>query len=183
MSKAAIFLATGFEEIEAISIIDVLRRGQIDLDIVSVSGMEFIEGAHGIIVKSEKLFFSIDFDEYDLFILPGGQPGTTNLSKHEGLCELLKKVDSQGKRIAAICAAPTVLGQEGILNGKKATCYPGCEEACVGAKTAGEDFVKDGNILTGRGAGVAMKFAFEILKETMSLEAVEKLEQAMIHHR
>ncbi len=181
MSKAAIFLATGFEEIEAVSIIDVLRRGGMELDIVSVSGMEYVEGAHGIVVKSDLLFFSIDFSEYDLFLLPGGMPGTANLSKHEGLCHLLKDVYEEGKLIGAICAAPTVLSEVGILEGKMATCYPGFEKECANVNFLDQDVVKDGNIITGRGAGVAMKFAFEILKEYMSLEEVDSLETKMIH--
>lgn len=181
MSKAAIFLATGFEEIEAVSIIDVLRRGGMELDIVSVSGMEFVEGAHGIVVKSDLLFFSIDFSEYDLFLLPGGMPGTTNLSKHEGLCQLLKDVHENGKMIAAICAAPTVLAQEGILEGKMATCYPGFEDQCENVQFLDQDVVKDGNIITGKGAGVAMKFAFEVLKEYNEVSEVEELEKRMIH--
>lgn len=182
MSKAAIFLATGFEEIEAISIIDILRRGGMELDIVSVSGMEDVEGAHGVVVRSDLLFFSIDFSEYDLFILPGGMPGTTNLTKHEGLCSLLKDVNEQGKKIGAICAAPIVLAQEGILDGKMATCYPGFEKELKKARIMNEDVVVDGNILTGKGAGVAMKFAYALLKEFGNHDDVDKLEKAMIHN-
>ena len=181
MSKAAIFLATGFEEIEAINIIDVLRRGGVDLHIVSVSGMEFVEGAHGIVVKSDALFFSIDYSDYELFILPGGMPGTTNLSKHEGLCALLKSVNEQNKRIGAICAAPIVLGQEGLLTGKLATCYPGFETGLAGANILDQDIVRDGNIITGRGAGVAISFALELLKDYMDKTEVQQLGKKLIH--
>jgi 4-methyl-5(b-hydroxyethyl)-thiazole monophosphate biosynthesis len=180
MKKAVIFLATGFEEIEAISIIDVLRRGGIDLDLVSVSGMEFVEGGHGIVVKCDALFFSIDFKDYDLFILPGGMPGTTNLSKHEGLCALLKNANELNKKIGAICAAPTVLAQEGILEGKLATCYPGFEDALTGAKVINQDIVRDGNIITGRGPGVAMLFGLELLKDYLSIEEVKKHKEKLI---
>ncbi len=180
MSKAVIFMATGFEEIEAISIIDVLRRGGVELDIISVSGMEYVEGAHGIVVKSEALFFSVDYSGYELFILPGGMPGTANLAKHEGLCALLKDVHAQGKRIAAICAAPTVLGQEGILKGKMATCYPGFEDGLGEAQVLDQDVVRDGNVITGRGAGVAMTFALELLKDYMPVESVEKLRKKLV---
>ena len=180
MNKVAVFLATGFEEIEAISIIDILRRGGVELDIVSVSGMEFVEGAHGITVKSDALFFSIDFSDYELFVLPGGMPGTTNLSKHEGLCELLKNISAQGKRIGAICAAPSVLGQLGLLEGKLATCYPGVEGQLVGANVVDQDIVRDGNLITGRGAGVAMKFGLELLKDYLSNEEVEELSKNLV---
>lgn len=180
MNKVAVFLATGFEEIEAISIIDVLRRGGVELDIVSVSGMMFVEGAHGITVKSDELFFSIDFSDYELFVLPGGMPGTSNLAKHEGLCELLKNIFSQGKRIGAICAAPLVLGQIGLLEGKLATCYPGVESELIGANVINQDIVRDGNLITGRGAGVAMKFALELLKDYMSKEEVLELSRKLV---
>lgn len=180
MSKAAIFMATGFEEIEAISIIDVLRRGGMELDIISVSGMEYIEGAHGIVVKSDELFFMIDYSDYDLFILPGGMPGTANLGKHEGLCELLKKEYEAGKLIAAICAAPSVLAQVGLLDGKMVTCYPGVGDSLVGATVLEQNIVKDGNIITGRGPGVAIEFALEILRMDLSDEEVSKLRKNLI---
>ena len=180
MSKMAIFLATGFEEIEAISTIDVLRRGGVDLNIVSVSGMEYVEGAHGITVKSDSLFFSIDFSDYDLFVLPGGMPGTTNLAKHEGLCELLKNIFEQGKKIGAICAAPSVLGQLGLIEGKLATCYPGFEPELIGANVVNQDVVRDGNLITGRGAGVAMKFALELLKDFLSKDEVLELSKKLV---
>jgi len=180
MNKVAVFLATGFEEIEAISIIDVLRRGGVELDIVSVSGMEFVEGAHGITVKSDALFFSIDFSDYELFVLPGGMPGTTNLAKHEGLCELLGNIFSEGKRIGAICAAPSILGELGLLEGKLATCYPGLEERLIGADLLNQDIVRDGNLITGRGAGVAMEFGLELLKDYLSNEEVLDLRKKLI---
>ncbi len=182
MGKAALFLATGFEEIEAINTIDVLRRGGLDLNIISVSGMDFVEGAHNIAVKSDALFFSIDYDEYDLFILPGGMPGAENLRKHEGLCDLLVRANEEGKNIAAICAAPYVLGELGILKGKKATCYPGYEGALEGADILEQDVVKDGNVITGRGAGVAIAFGLEILKWSHSDEGVRSLADKMIYH-
>jgi len=180
MNKAAIFLATGFEEIEAISMIDVLRRGGLDLDIVSVSGMEFVEGAHGITVKSDALFFSIDFSDYELFLLPGGMPGTQNLAKHEGLCELLKNISLENKKIGAICAAPSILGQLGLLEGKLATCYPGVEEELIGASVINKDIVRDGNLITGRGAGVAIEFGLELLKDYLSNDEVNELGKSLI---
>lgn len=178
--KAAIFLAAGFEEIEAISIIDVLRRGGVDVNVISCSGMEDVSGAHGIVVKSDDLFFMIDYSEYDLFILPGGMPGTTNLAKHEGLCNLLKEEYDKGKKIGAICAAPSVLGQIGILEGKMATCYPGFEEHLIGAKFLDQDIVSDGNIITGRGPGVSIKFGLELLKNIKNDEEIQDMAKKMI---
>lgn len=180
MGKAAIFLATGFEEIEAISIIDVLRRGEVEIDIVSVSGNESVQGSHGINIISDKLFFDIDFSEYELLILPGGMPGTLNLSKHEGLCELLKEFNKKEKYIAAICAAPSVLGKLNILEGKKVTCYPGYEEELLGGIVTNSDIVRDGNIITGKGAGVAIKFSLDILKLYKDAYFIEKLTKLLI---
>jgi 4-methyl-5(b-hydroxyethyl)-thiazole monophosphate biosynthesis len=182
LGKAAIFLATGFEEIEAISIIDVLRRGEVDIDIVSVSGNKSVQGSHGITVKGDKLFFDIDFSEYELLILPGGMPGTINLAKHEGLCELLERFHKEGKYIAAICAAPTVLGKLNILEGIKATCYPGFEQELIGAIVLKEDVISDKNIITGKGAGVAINFALEILKMYKNTEYIIELGKSLITH-
>lgn len=180
MGKIAIFLATGFEEIEAVSIIDVLRRGGQEVDMISVSGVEYVTGGHGMILKCDYLFFSIDFSVYDLFVLPGGMPGTTNLAKHEGLCQLLTDMNTQSKRIAAICAAPTVLGQIGVLDGRMATCYPGFEDGLGQAKILNQDIVRDGNIITGKGAGVAMEFALELLKDYIAVEDVKNLADRLI---
>jgi len=180
MGKVALFLATGFEEIEAVCIIDVMRRAGVELDIISVSGVEYVTGGHGIILKSDYLFFFIDFSVYDLFILPGGMPGTTNLSKHEGLCQLLVDVNEQSKRIAAICAAPIVLGQIGVLKGRMATCYPGFEEGLTDAKVLNQDIVRDGNIITGKGAGIAMDFALELLKDYLTMDEVKLLAERLI---
>lgn len=180
MGKIAIFLATGFEEIEAVSIIDVLRRGGQEVDMISVSGVEYVTGGHGMILKCDYLFFSIDYSAYDLFVLPGGMPGTTNLSKHEGLCNLLTEMNQQSKRIAAICAAPTVLGQIGVLTGRMATCYPGFEEGLINAKVLNQDIVRDGNIITGKGAGIAIDFALELLKDYLDLEDVKSLAERLI---
>lgn len=180
MRKAAIFLATGFEEIEAITIIDVLRRGGVHLDIISVSGNEYVEGAHQITVKSDLLFFAIDYSDYELFVLPGGMPGTTNLIKHEGLSMLLQAEAEKGKRIAAICAAPSVLGELGLLEDKMATCYPGFEDQLGGAKVLNQDVVRDGNVITGKGAGVAFKFAAELLKDYLDKDEIENLMKKMI---
>jgi len=180
MGKVALFLATGFEEIEAVSIIDVMRRAGVELDIISVSGVEYVTGGHGIILKCDYLFFFIDFSVYDLFILPGGMPGTTNLSKHEGLCQLLVDVNAQAKRIAAICAAPIVLGQIGVLKGRMATCYPGFEDGLIDAKVLNQDIVRDGNIITGKGAGIAIDFALELLKDYLTVEEVKLLAERLI---
>ncbi|NDL66486.1 DJ-1 family glyoxalase III [Anaerotalea alkaliphila] len=177
--KAAIYLATGFEEIEAVNIMDVLRRGRVDLEVVSVTGDLLVEGGHGIPLQCDRLFEEKKEEACDLLILPGGMPGTLNLGEHQGLGDTLKEAHRQGKRLAAICAAPSVLGGLGILQGKKATCYPGYEGKMEGAKATGLAYTKDGNIFTAKGAGVAMDFGFELLTESLPVKDVEKLAKAM----
>ncbi len=169
--KVFIFLANGFEEIEAIAPIDVLRRAELDVVTVSISGCKTVEGAHGIKVKADQLFTETTFGENDYYILPGGLDGMLNLSAHEGVNELLKKQHSAGKKLAAICASPSVLGNLGILEGKEATCYPGFEEKLVGATVSTKSVVEDGNVITGKGPGVAIEFALKIV-ETLKGKAV-----------
>lgn len=190
--KAAIFFATGFEEIEAVTIIDVLRRGGVPVTMISISGNEVVEGAHGIPIRCTDLFYMMDYSVFDMLILPGGMPGTANLAKHEGLCQLLVDFNvealklaeaqkEQTKKIAAICAAPSVLGQLGILEGKKATCYPGFEDKLTGCQVVNQAVVKDGHIITANGAASALAFAFEVLKEFVSEDEVVQLASAMLY--
>lgn len=165
MSKVYVFLATGFEEIEALTPVDILRRAGIEVCIVSITGEEIVTGARGINVKADVLFENLDKDAADLLILPGGMPGTRNLQKFEPLMELVKKYNLEGKRIAAICAAPTIFGALGLLNGKKAICYPGMEDELIGAEVYVAPVVTDGNITTSRGMGTAIDFSLELLEK------------------
>jgi len=180
MSKIAIFMAVGFEEIEAISTIDVLRRGGMDVELISVSGNEEVEGGHGISVKCSSLFYNVDYTEYDVLVLPGGMPGADNLNKHEGLLELLPEFVKNGKKVAAICAAPMILGQLGMLEGKEAICYPGFEEHLRGAHISDQSVVRDEQLITAKGAGVAMAFGLEILKWFLPLDEVAVLKEKLI---
>lgn len=162
--KVAVFLADGFEEIEAISIIDVLRRGEVEVDTISISGQPEVKGGHDIIVQADQVFSKMEIHKYDVLVLPGGMPGTINLGKHKELCDLLISFSTEGKKIAAICAAPSILGQLKLLEGKEATCYPGFEKQLIGCKVTNKNVVVSGNIITGKGAGVAIDFALELLK-------------------
>ena len=127
MAKVYIFIADGFEEIEALTVVDLLRRAAIEISMISISGVIEVKGAHNISVLADALFEETDFNDADLLVLPGGMPGTTHLMEHEGLSNLLKEFHKKNKNLAAICAAPSVLGAKGILAGKRATCYPGFE--------------------------------------------------------
>lgn len=166
MSKVYMFFADGFEEIEALASVDVLRRGGVETVMVSVTGNEYVTGSHNIVIKCDALFEEKGYDDGDLLFLPGGMPGTSTLMKHEGLKKLLLEYADAGKKLAAICAAPSVLGVNGLLNGKNAICFPGFEEQLEGAcVSADKKVVVDGNVITGKGMGVATEFGLAILKE------------------
>lgn len=180
MSKIAVFLAVGFEEIEAVSTIDVLRRGGMDVDMISVSGNLDVVGGHEISVKCERLFYNVDYSEYDVLVLPGGMPGTDNLNKHEGLLALILEFIKEDKKVAAICAAPLILGGLGLLEGKNAICYPGVEDQLIGANISDKTVVEDGQIITAKGAGVAMDFGLEILKWFLPIDEVMQLKKGLI---
>jgi len=178
--KVAVFLAEGFEEIEAISVIDVLRRGGADVDTISISEHLDVEGGHHIIVQADYLFSDVAFDDFDLLVLPGGMPGTTNLGNHKELSKLLTQFSDKGKKLAAICAAPSILGELNLLKGKEATCYPGYEKQLIGCKVMDKNVVVSDNIVTGKGAGVAIDFALELLSLYMDDAFVESLRTKMI---
>ncbi|NLO69644.1 MAG: DJ-1 family protein [Porphyromonadaceae bacterium] len=180
MKQVFIFLATGFEEIEAIAPIDVLRRAELNVITVSISESRKVEGAHGIKVEADQLFSETKFGENDYYILPGGLDGMLNLSSHEGVNELLKKQHSEGKQLAAICASPSVLGKLGILEGKEAVCYPGFEENLKGATISKLPVVEDGNVITGKGPGVAIEFALKIVETLKGKEVADEVAAGMM---
>jgi len=180
MKEAFIFLARGFEETEAIVTMDVIRRGGINLTSVSISNMYFAEGAHDIIVEVDSLFSETDFSNGSILILPGGMPGAVNLNNHTGLKNLLKEYADQGKKIAAICAAPLVLGGLGLLQGKKATAYPGFESTLTGAEYTKANVVIDGNIITARGPGFALDFGLAIVSQLAGQEKAKEVAEGLL---
>jgi protein deglycase len=180
MKKAFVHFAEGFEEIEALTVVDVLRRAEIPALMVSVSGKLMVSGSHGIQIQTDTLFEDADYSEADILILPGGMPGSKNLNSHSGLKEKLKAFDDKGMKLAAICAAPMVLGQLNILKGKKAVCFPGFEKDLLGATVLYEPAVKSENVITGRGVGAALDFALEIVSELKGRDAADNLAKAML---
>lgn len=166
MSKIGIFLSDGCEEVEALCTVDVMRRAKIDIVLISVTGNKEITGSRNIRFMAEELFEDVDFGGLDGVVLPGGMPGTKNLQAHEGVNRIIKKYAAEQKLVAAICAAPSVLGAAGLLEGKEATCHPGFESALTGAKevVTGVTVVRDGNIITSRGMGTTIDFALEIAR-------------------
>ncbi len=176
----AVHLADGFEEIEAISIIDVLRRADLNVSVVSVTGRIEVNGAHQIKVIADVLFENVDYKEVYMIVLPGGMPGASNLDAHAGLKHQIRNFDAENKPLAAICAAPLVFGNLGILEGKQAVCYPGFESYLKGADVLQSPVLESGNIITGRGPGVAIQFALKIVAKAVSVEKAEKLALQMI---
>lgn len=179
MKKVIVFLAEGFEEIEAVSIIDTLRRGEIEVTTASISNNKNVKGAHNISIETDKLFDDIDFKSYDMIALPGGMPGAKNLNEHEGLKEQLKEF-AKDKHIAAICAAPLILGGLGLLKGKKATCYPGFEPELIEATITHEPVTIDGNIITGRGPAFAISFSLQIVETLAGKATRDEVANAML---
>lgn len=172
-------LANGFEEIEALTPIDVLRRAGVEVVSCGLSGVE-IRGSHGITVHADALPIDIDLSKVDMVILPGGMPGATNIDAHPFTSEIIKATLERGGRLAAICAAPLVLGRRGLLEGKRATCYPGFEDELRGATVTGDGVVTDGNITTAKGMGVALEFAKELVRLTVSEEMAEQISAAIM---
>ena len=163
MKTAIVFLATGFEEMEAIGTIDILRRANIETLTVSVTGNKTVTGVHNIQVIADELFENVDCTAYDALVLPGGGPGSEMLNKHEGVRKAIVNQYESDKLIAAICASPRVFGSLGLLKNKNATCYPGIEPELIGATLSEEPAVIDGNIITGRGPALVMDFALAIV--------------------
>lgn len=172
-----VFLIDDFEEIEALLTVDVLRRAGLSVKTVGIFGKE-LKGAHDIFVKADSLFEETDFSDAEALVLPGGM-GSLNFLKHDALCKLLISHSLKGKTVAAICAAPSVLGELGILDGYNATCYPGFEKHLIGAHYTKEPVCIDRNCVTARGPGVSDKFAFRLVSILKDSTTVDELQRAM----
>lgn len=174
MSLVYAFFTEGFEEIEGLTVVDLLRRADIEIETVSITDKYEVTGSHNITIKTDKIFSEIDIDKADMLFLPGG-PGTPNLAAHEGVIQALRNFNEKGKNIAAICAAPSVPGQLGMLKGKKATCYPGYEDKLLGAEYVREKAVTDGNITTARGMGTSIDFGLELIRILADKEKADEI--------
>ena len=164
MSKVGIFMADGCEEIEGLTVVDIVRRAKLEIETISITEKAEVTSSHQVTFKTDTTKAQADFDSYDAIVLPGGMPGTKYLGAYEPLCRLLEEKNSQGAYLAAICAAPSVLGDLGLLKGKKAICYPGFEERLTGADVTFEKVVTDGNITTSMGMGTAIVFALRLVE-------------------
>ncbi len=176
---AYLFLTEGFEETEAITTLDILRRGDINVISVSLTGNEYVIGSHGICVKSDELFENINQNAAKMLVLPGG-PGHANYLKHKGLLSLIKKYHDDGKYLAAICAAPVVFGELNLLVGKKATCFPSFENRLHGAIITSDSVVLDGKFITSKGPGTSVVFGLKLVEILKGINVSEKIKVGLI---
>lgn len=183
MKKILVFMADGCEEIEALTVVDVLRRAQMHVDMASVSGAEIVNGSHGIRILSDILVEDAKLDEYDGVVLPGGAPGYKNLAASDLVKKLTTKACEEGKLVAAICASPTVLGAFGLLDGKAACCYPGMEDGLIGANVNTDIVTVDNNIITSRGMGTTIEFALTIVEYFTDAKTARDLGETFVWNR
>ena len=181
MSRIAVFFADGCEEIEGLTVVDMLRRANVNVDMVSVMERREIHGSHNITFLADMLYEDMEPASYDGVVLPGGMPGTTNLGVHEGVISIIKEFAAEGKLVSAICAAPSVPGQAGVLRNKRAVCHPGWEDRLTGAIVCEENAMTDGNIITSRGMGTAVDFSLAIIQKLTDEETLENVKKGIVY--
>ncbi len=180
MKKVGIFLADGFEEIEGLTSVDAMRRAGYEVTTISIMDKKLITGSHNIRVYADMMFDDVDIDGFDAIVLPGGGVGTENLLKHEGVKNAVKRYNEAGKIIGAICAAPIVLSEAGVLDGLHATCYPGCQERFSDKVIyTGVQVDQEKNIVTGNGMGAALPFALALVMAISGEEDVAKVKEGV----
>ena len=181
MSKVLVFLADGFEEIEGLTVVDLCRRAGIETETVSITDRPSVVGSHGIEIGTDTTLSAADFASADMLVLPGGMPGTKNL---EACAPLMDKVDefiATGRKVSAICAAPTILGHRGHLKGLKAGCYPGLEGQLTGADVSFDKVSVAGNIITSRGLGTAIEFALAIIETLTDKSTADRIGESVVY--
>lgn len=183
MNKICVFLAPGFEEIEALTVVDLLRRTQLDTIMVSITDDRQVTGSHHIEVTADALLADIDFDSVTMLVLPGGMPGTTNLEACAPLMAQVEKFDRAGRDISAICAAPSILGHRGMLRGRNACSFPDFESHLEGAEVTRNPVEVSGHIITARGMGCAVDFALAIVAKLKGNAEAEALADKIVYKR
>ncbi|MGN0288714.1 MAG: DJ-1 family glyoxalase III [Lachnospiraceae bacterium] len=176
-----VFFGEGYEEIEALTVVDLLRRAGISVQMISITGSEKVTGSHHIQVVMDTVLEQVDFQEIDMIVLPGGMPGTLNLEACKPLMEQVKAFHAEGKPIAAICAAPTVFGHLGLLKDQPACCYPGMEADLTGARVTTEPVAKGDQIITSRGMGTAIEFGLAIIEYFQGSQAAEEMAEKIVY--
>lgn len=177
-----VFLATGFEDVEALAPIDIMRRAGVEVTTVSITGERIVQSAHAVGIVADITLEEAQLDAAELMVLPGGLPGSTNLDACQTLTAALKRHFDAGRPLAAICAAPLVLGHLGILEGRRATCYPGVEGELKGATYTAAIVERDGNIITGKGPGAAMEFGYALVDLLQGEGASAGLREGMMYN-
>ena len=180
MKAVCIFLAEGFEEMEAMFPLDIMRRGGLNVKTVSVTGNKTVISSHQVPIVADLLFEELKEEDVEMIVLPGGLPGATNLDAHAGLDKLIMSFAAAGKPLAAICAAPMVYGKRGLLKGKKATCYPGFDKFLEGAEYTGNMVEVVDNFILGKGPGAAPAFGFTILEKFAGAEKALEVKKGML---
>lgn len=181
MKKIGIFMADGCEEIEGLTVVDIVRRAKMEIVMISITGKREVTSSHQVTFLTDALAAEVDYDTLDGIVLPGGMPGTLNLQADETVNKVIRQFAAEGRLVCAICAAPSVLGVAGILEGKWATCHPGFEEKLTGAKVEEKEVVVDGNVITSRGMGTAIPFALEIVRYFADDETVEQVRKGLVY--
>ncbi len=181
MKNIGIFFAEGYEEIEALTVVDLCRRAGININMVSVTGERKVTGSHKIAVEMDQIFEEVDFAGLDMIVLPGGMPGTLNLEAHAGLMARVDEFDKAGKYIAAICAAPSIFGHKGLLKGRKACSYPGFEKDLDGAEVVFDSVAVSDHVITSRGMGCAIDFSLAIISKLCGEAKAMELSKAIIY--
>ena len=183
MKHIAVFFATGYEEIEALTVVDLCRRAQIQTDMVSVTEEKQVTGAHGICVTMDYTLEETDFDNLDMIVLPGGMPGTKGLEACEPLMKRLDQSYKEGRGISAICAAPSILGHRGYLQGRTACSYPSFESHLEGAQVSKNSVEVSEHVITSRGMGCAIDFGLAIVEKYQGKEAAQTLAASIIYEK
>ena len=180
MNKVYVFLADGFEDVEALIPVDVWRRGGLDVTTVSITDFPLVQSAHGVNIEADVMIEQCDFSDADLLFLPGGMPGATNLFENKDVCKAVVDQFAAGKKVAAICASPAVvLAPLGILDGKRATCYPGFEQMLTKATYTADLVTVDGQITTAEGPAAAFPYAYELLSQLVDQQTSDQIAEGM----
>lgn len=183
MSQVCVFFAEGYEEIEALTVVDLLRRAGIDTATVSITGQRMVTGSHRIPVMMDQLFEEMDFEKTDMLVLPGGMPGTKNLEARAELMTLLERFYQNGRYVAAICAAPSILGHRGMLEGRNACSFPEFETHLTGAQVSKNSVEVSEHVITSRGMGCAIDFGLALVRVLKGQEAADALADKIVYSR
>ena len=181
MCKVTVFIADGTEETECLTIVDLLRRAGVEVRLVSIMETEKIVSSHKVTIIADGQFDTEDYSDSDMLFIPGGMPGVTNMLAHDGLIELIREFNAEGKRLGAVCAGPSVLGKAGVLEGKKATCFPGWEDKLNCGEYTGAGVTTDGLITTGRGLGFTIEEGLELIKILKGEDVSEDIKRRIQH--